>query len=90
MDWKLLATTFGAGFVAELGDKTQLATLSLSSGKVNRLSVFLGSASALVCTSLIAVLAGEIISRYLPPQYIRRGAGAIFIALGLLYIFRKG
>ena len=90
MDWKLLATTFGAVFVAELGDKTQLATLSLSSGKVNRLSVFLGSASALVCTSLIAVLAGEIISRYVPPQYIRRGAGAIFIVLGLLYIVRKG
>jgi putative Ca2+/H+ antiporter (TMEM165/GDT1 family) len=90
MDWKLLATTFGAVFVAELGDKTQLATLSLSSGKVNRLSVFIGSASALVCTSLLAVLAGDIISRYIPPQYIRRGAGAIFIVLGLLYIFRKG
>ena len=89
MDWKLLATTFGAVFVAELGDKTQLATLSLSSGKVNRLSVFLGSASALVCTSLIAVLAGDLISRWIPPQYIRRGAGAIFIALGLLYILRK-
>jgi len=90
MDWKLLATTFGAVFVAELGDKTQLATLSLASGKaVNRLSVFIGSASALVCTSLIAVLAGEIISRYVPPQYLRRGAGAIFIVLGLLYIFRK-
>jgi putative Ca2+/H+ antiporter (TMEM165/GDT1 family) len=89
MDWKLLATTFGAVFVAELGDKTQLATLSLSSGKVNRLTVFLGSASALVCTSLIAVLAGDIISRYVPPQYIRRGAGAIFVVLGLLYIFRK-
>ena len=89
MDWKLLATTFGAVFVAELGDKTQLATLSLSSGKVNRLSVFVGSASALVCTSLIAVLAGDLISRWIPPQYIRRGAGALFIALGLLYIFRK-
>ena len=90
MDWKLLATTFGAVFIAELGDKTQLATLSLASGKVNRLSVFIGSASALVCTSLIAVLAGEVISRYIPPQYIRRGAGAIFIVLGLLYVFRKG
>ena len=89
MDWKLLATTFGAVFIAELGDKTQLATLSLATGKVNRLSVFLGSASALVCTSLLAVLAGEIISRYVPPQYLRRGAGAIFIVLGLLYIFRK-
>ena len=90
MDWKLLATTFGAVFVAELGDKTQLATLSLASGKVSRLAVFIGSASALVCTSLIAVLAGDVISRYIPPQYIRRGAGAIFIVLGLLYILRKG
>jgi Ca2+/H+ antiporter, TMEM165/GDT1 family len=90
MDWKLMATTFAAVFVAELGDKTQLATLSLSSGKVNRLSVFLGSATALVCTSLIAVLAGDLLSRYVPPQYIRRAAGAIFIVLGLLYILRKG
>ena len=90
MDWKLLATTFGAVFVAELGDKTQLATLSLASGKVSRLAVFIGSASALVCTSLIAVLAGEVFSRYVSPQYLRRGAGAIFIVLGLLYILRKG
>lgn len=90
MDWKLLATTFGAVFVAELGDKTQLATLSLASGKVSRLSVFLGSASALVCTSLLAVVAGELISRHVPPHYLRRGAGAIFIVLGLLYLFRKG
>ena len=90
MDWKLLVTTFGAVFVAELGDKTQLATLSLASGKIDRLAVFIGSASALVCTSLLAVLAGDLLSRYVPPQYIRRGAGAIFIALGLLYIFRKG
>jgi putative Ca2+/H+ antiporter (TMEM165/GDT1 family) len=89
MDWKLLATTFAAVFIAELGDKTQLATLSMSSGQVNRLAVFLGSASALVCTSLIAVLAGGLISRYIPPAYLRRGAGAIFIVLGLLYIFRK-
>ena len=90
MDWKTLASTFGAIFVAELGDKTQLATLSLASGPVNRLSVFLGSAGALVCTSLLAVLAGAAISKYVPPHYLRRGAGAIFIVLGLLYLFRKG
>jgi putative Ca2+/H+ antiporter (TMEM165/GDT1 family) len=89
MDWKQFAVTFGAVFVAELGDKTQLATLSMAAGQVNRLSVFVGSASALVCTSLIAVLAGGVISRYVPPQYLRRGAGAIFIVLGLLYMFRK-
>jgi putative Ca2+/H+ antiporter (TMEM165/GDT1 family) len=90
MDWKLLATTFGAVFIAELGDKTQLATLSLASGKVSRLAVFLGSAGALVCTSLLAVLAGEAISRSVPPSYLRRAAGVIFLVLGALYLFRKG
>ena len=90
MDWKLLATTFGAVFVAELGDKTQLATLSLASGKVSRLAVFLGSAGALVCTSLLAVLAGAAISRYVPPIYLRRAAGVIFIVLGGLYLMTKG
>jgi putative Ca2+/H+ antiporter (TMEM165/GDT1 family) len=89
MDWKLLFTTFSAVFIAELGDKTQLATLSMASGKVNRLSVFIGSASALVCTSLLAVLAGELISRYVPPQFLRRGAGVIFLVLGVLYLVRK-
>ena len=90
MDWKLLATTFAAVFVAELGDKTQLATLSLASGKVSRLAVFLGSASALVCTSLLAVLAGAAISRYVPPIYLRRAAGVLFIVLGGLYLLTKG
>jgi Ca2+/H+ antiporter, TMEM165/GDT1 family len=90
MDWKLLLTTFGAVFVAELGDKTQLATLSLASGKVSRLAVFLGSAGALVCTSLLAVLAGAAISRYVPPIYLRRAAGVIFIVLGGLYLLTKG
>jgi putative Ca2+/H+ antiporter (TMEM165/GDT1 family) len=91
MDWKLLATTFGAVFLAELGDKTQLATLTLASGKqVSRLAVFLGSASALVCTSLIAVLAGAAISRYVPESYLRRAAGLIFIVLGTLYLLKRG
>ncbi len=56
MDWKLMATTFLAVFVAELGDKTQLATLSFASSGQSRLSVFLGSALALVATSAIAVM----------------------------------
>ena len=90
MDWKLLATTFGAVFLAELGDKTQLATLTLASGRVSRLAVFVGSASALVCTSLIAVLAGAAISRYVPESYLRRGAGIVFVVLGILYLLKKG
>jgi putative Ca2+/H+ antiporter (TMEM165/GDT1 family) len=89
MDFKLMLTTFGAIFLAELGDKTQLATLSLATGPVSRLSVFLGSAAALVCTSLLAVLAGGVITRYVPEAYLRRAAGAAFILLGVLYVVRK-
>ncbi|HZS39463.1 MAG TPA: TMEM165/GDT1 family protein [Polyangia bacterium] len=90
MDWKLLATAFGSVFIAELGDKTQLATLALATGKHSRLMVFAGAAAALVCTSLIAVVAGGVIGRYVPESYLRRIAGGVFIALGLLYILRPG
>jgi putative Ca2+/H+ antiporter (TMEM165/GDT1 family) len=90
MDWKLLATTFSAVFIAELGDKTQLATLALASGRGSRLLVFLGAAGALVCTSLIAVVAGGLVGRYVPEIYLRRIAGGVFIVLGLLYILRPG
>ena len=82
MDWKLICTTFAAVFIAELGDKTQLATLSFASGGTSRLSVFIGAASALVATSLIAVVAGEALARVLPPKYLQRAAGAFFILIG--------
>ena len=85
-----MATTFGAIFVAELGDKTQLATLSLSAGARAKWAVFLGSALALVATSAIAVIAGTAITRVVPAVWLRRIAGAVFIALGLLYIIRPG
>ena len=90
MAWQTFLSVFGTVFLAEIGDKTQLATLSLATGQANRLSVFLGSAGALVCTSLLAVLVGAAISQYIPPHYLRRGAGAVFIVLGLLYLFRTG
>ena len=82
MDWKTLATTFGAIFVAELGDKTQLATLILAADARTKWAVFVGSALALVATSAIAVLAGAAVTRVIPPHWLRRIAGAVFIALG--------
>lgn len=90
MDWKLFISTFGAIFIAELGDKTQLAALSLSAGSSSKLTVFAGSALALVMSSAIAVAFGEGISRFVSPVWLRRAAGAIFILLGVLYIARKG
>jgi len=82
MDWKLVGTTFVAVFIAELGDKTQLATLSFATGGTSRWAVFLGAASALVLTSLIAVVAGEALARVIPPKYLQRGAGVLFLVIG--------
>jgi len=86
MDWKLFASTFAAVFLAEMGDKTQLATMSLSGASSSRWSVFAGSALALVATSAIAVLVGGAVSRYVPAMWVKRAAGAVFIVLGVLYL----
>ena len=90
MDWKLLASTFVAVFLAELGDKTQLATMSLAAGNSSRWSVFLGSALALVATSAVAVLLGEALTRLVPPMWIRRAAGGLFVVMGMFYLCSRG
>jgi Ca2+/H+ antiporter, TMEM165/GDT1 family len=88
MDIKLLLTTFGLVFLAELGDKTQLATLCFSADcDDSRLSVFLGSAGALVLSSLIAVLLGAGVSRVVSPATIKIGAGIFFLVVGTWTIY---
>ncbi|GMU63290.1 MAG: hypothetical protein AMXMBFR34_50530 [Myxococcaceae bacterium] len=82
MDLKLVATTFAAVFLAELGDKTQLATLSFSAAGTSRLSVFVGAAAALVATTAIAVLAGEALTRWISPRALQRLAGVSFVVIG--------
>ena len=86
MDWKLLASTFTLIFLAELGDKTQLATLGLAASGKSRLVVFLGAAAALVATSGLAVLFGEGIARAVPAVWIRRFAGLGFLVLGVFFL----
>jgi Ca2+/H+ antiporter, TMEM165/GDT1 family len=83
MEFKVLLTTFLLVFLAELGDKTQLATLVLSSNNQSKLAVFIGSAGALVLCSLIAVLAGTALGKWIPDHYIKVGAGVAFIVVGL-------
>jgi putative Ca2+/H+ antiporter (TMEM165/GDT1 family) len=83
MDWKTTFTTFGAVFLAELGDKTQLATLAFSTTGQSRWAVFVGSATALVATSAIAVVAGEAVSRAVAPTVLQRVAGVGFVVIGL-------
>jgi Ca2+/H+ antiporter, TMEM165/GDT1 family len=90
MDWKLVGTTFAAVFIAELGDKTQLATLSFASSGQSRLSVFVGSALALVATSAIAVVGGEALSRVVPPVVLQRLAGVAFVLIGAWVLVSTG
>jgi putative Ca2+/H+ antiporter (TMEM165/GDT1 family) len=89
MEWKLFTSTFVVVFIAELGDKTQLATLSLAAGGSSRWIVFLGSALALVASAAIAVIVGAALVKVIPPIWLKRGAGAIFIVLGVLYLFER-
>jgi putative Ca2+/H+ antiporter (TMEM165/GDT1 family) len=89
MDWKLLVSTFTAIFIAELGDKTQLAALSFAAGSSSKWTVFAGSALALVASSAMAVAFGEAVSRFVSPVWLRRIAGGVFILMGMLFLIRK-
>jgi putative Ca2+/H+ antiporter (TMEM165/GDT1 family) len=89
MDLRLLATVFWSIFVAELGDKTQLATLLYAADAHNpKLTVFVGAAAALVLTSAIGVLAGTFVSQHVSPKLLSWLAGAGFVAIGLWTIAR--
>lgn len=84
MNWTLFATVFGTIFVAELGDKTQLATLLYASdASHSKLTVFAASAAALVVTSALGVVAGSLLAEYVNPKIVRWIAGLGFIAVGL-------
>jgi Ca2+/H+ antiporter, TMEM165/GDT1 family len=90
MDLKVLATTFAVVFLAELGDKTQLATLALTTSGRSKVSVLVGAASALVLTSVLAVVAGSALGRAVPEVWLRRGSGLLMLVLGGLLLSRGG
>jgi putative Ca2+/H+ antiporter (TMEM165/GDT1 family) len=89
---KLIVSTFVMIFMAELGDKTQVSTFALAADGRSMLSVFLGAAGALVLTSLIAVMLGGVIGRFVPERLIKIVSAAVFIGFGVLTLveaFRK-
>jgi putative Ca2+/H+ antiporter (TMEM165/GDT1 family) len=89
MDLKVFLTVFGAVFIAELGDKTQLATMLFAADKhVSKLTVFFGASVALIVASGLGVLAGGIISQYVNERYLHYAAGAGFVAIGVWTIIR--
>ncbi len=89
MDLKLLATVFVTVFLAELGDKTQLATLLYAADRsASKLTVFLGASLALILASAIGVLAGGFVSEHIDERLLRYAAGGGFIAIGIWTLLR--
>ena len=79
----VLFSTFTTVFVAELGDKTQLATLLLSAQSGSPVLVFIGAALALIASSLVGVLVGQWLAKTLPPERLELMAGVLMVALGI-------
>jgi putative Ca2+/H+ antiporter (TMEM165/GDT1 family) len=89
MDLKVLLTVFATVFVAELGDKTQLATMLYAADKqVSKWTVFAGASIALVCTSGLGVLVGSAISDYVSERVLHYIAGIGFILIGAWTLYR--
>lgn len=89
MDWRTILTTFSAIFLAEMGDKTQLAAITLAASTRQPFAVFCGAALALLAVSGLGVAIGGAIGAYLPVVWIKRAAGLAFIATGLLMLGGK-
>jgi Ca2+/H+ antiporter, TMEM165/GDT1 family len=83
MDWKLIASTFGAIFLAELGDKTQLAAVTLAASTKQPVAVFIGASLALVAVSAVGVAVGAGLSEVLPMALIRKVSAAAFVLIGV-------
>lgn len=89
MQWKFALVVFGSVFLAELGDKTQLATLLFATDRqASRAVVFLAAAGALVLSTGLAVVAGEALGRWVGEKTLRITAGVGFVAIGLFTLWR--
>lgn len=89
MDIKYYAIVFTTIFLAELGDKTQLATVLFSTQEnSNVFLVFIAASLALICATALAVLAGGVLAEYVNPQLLEKAAAVLFIAIGVFMLVR--
>jgi putative Ca2+/H+ antiporter (TMEM165/GDT1 family) len=89
MDWQVFWVTFGTVFLAEMGDKTQLAALTLTAEKGTPLAVLAGACTALCLATLLGVLVGGILAQFVPPAVIKKAAGLAFVVIGGLILLGK-
>ncbi len=88
LNWKIFFLAFSTIFLAELGDKTQLAVFTLVSQSKASWEVFFGASLALALVTLIGVAFGEILTRYIPPLVMRIGAAFLFIGIGVYTLWK--
>jgi putative Ca2+/H+ antiporter (TMEM165/GDT1 family) len=89
MDLRVLITTFGIIFLAEMGDKTQLAAMTMAADTKRPWAVFLGASLALAAVSGLGVLVGSVIGTYVPLEWVKRVAAVAFIVIGILMLAGK-
>jgi Ca2+/H+ antiporter, TMEM165/GDT1 family len=84
--WSTFFSTFITIFLAEMGDKTQLATLLLSAQSKSPWIVFLGAGTALIATSLVGVLLGRYLAKVLSPRTLDIAAGMLLMVISILLL----
>ncbi len=86
MNWKLVILSFCMLFIAELGDKTQLAVFTLATQHKEPFPVFLGASLALVVVTLLGAFLGGVVTRYVPTAYLQLIAGILFVGIGIFVL----
>jgi putative Ca2+/H+ antiporter (TMEM165/GDT1 family) len=89
MDLRVLLTTFGIIFLAEMGDKTQLAAMTMAAQTKRPWAVFLGASLALAAVSALGVIVGATLGNYVPLEWVKRIAAVAFIVIGVLMLLNK-
>ena len=89
MDWQIFWVTFGTVFLAEMGDKTQLAALTLTADKGTPWTVLAGACAALCLATLLGVMFGGVVAQYVPQPIIKKAAGLAFVVIGGLILLGR-
>lgn len=88
MNWTVFLTIFVSVFIAELGDKTQLATMLFATDKeVSKYTVFFAASAALIVASALGVMAGSFLAEYINEKYLHYVAGVGFIGIGIFTLY---
>ncbi len=82
LNWQVFLLAFSTLFIAEMGDKTQLAVFSLVADSKAPIAVFLGASAALAIVTLIGVLFGGLVTKIIPVHFLKVGSGILFLGIG--------